>query len=691
MSDASFTLETGRAWPLGAYPIDGGVNFAVFSAHASGVELCLFDPDDHREIARLPLPGLTDQVWHGWLPDAGAGLLYGYRVHGAYAPDQGHRFNPHKLLLDPYARDYAGAFEWHDTHYGYTLGAAGGADTFDSHDNAAFMPKCRVVDEYFNWEDDRPPLIPLAESVIYEMHVKGFTARHPDVPEHLRGTYAGLAQPAVIDYLVDLGVTAVELLPVHAFLDEPNLAAEGRRNYWGYNSIGFFAPMARYSLDDGPAEFKGMVKALHAAGIEVILDVVYNHTAEGDEFGPTLSFRGLDNAAYYHLQPDDPRHYLNHSGCGNTLDASQPNVLALIMDSLRYWVDVMHVDGFRFDLATCLARTGQGFDGRAPFLDAVRQDPVLARTKLIAEPWDVGLGGYQVGAFPPGWSEWNDRFRDDVRAFWLHDDPSAAALASRLAGSSDLFAHDGRAPQASVNAVTTHDGFTLHDMVAYADKHNEANGHDNTDGSDNEISVNLGVEGETEDPAINAARLRARCNLLATTLLSLGVPMLLAGDEMGDSQGGNNNAYNQDNETTWIDWAAADATLLAFARRLIALRRAYPGLRRVAWLKGERNGNGEKDVTWLNRHGRPKQPEQWENASNRFLGMLLAPYEQDGSGWLLLVNGEDERIDFILPDGPWRRVVDTDDPACLEDTHIDAPQYALQPRSLALLRRDAGD
>ncbi len=473
MADPVF-LQAGRPWPLGATRVDGGVNFALFSAHAERIELCLFDEQGQREIARLTLPDYTDQVWHGFLPDAGPGLLYGYRVHGPFAPEAGHRFNPHKLLLDPCARDYFGDFRWDKRHYGYPLDAENADLAFDDADSAPVMPKCRVVDTRFAWEDDRPPAVPLADTVIFEMHVKGFTQQHPDIPEPLRGTYAGLAQPAAISYLQELGVTSVELLPVQFFLDEPHLAANGQRNYWGYNSIGFFAPMARYASDkaNAPAEFKTMVKALHRAGIEVILDVVYNHTAEGDQMGPTLAFRGLDNASYYRLQPDVPRYYINDSGCGNTLDAVHPRVLQLIMDSLRYWVGEMHVDGFRFDLAPCLARRETGFDPRAPFLAAIGQDPLLFRCKLIAEPWDVGPGGYQVGQFPPGWSEWNDRFRDNTRAFWLQQNLSSAALAPSLIGSSELFAPSGRHPQASINAVATHDGFTLTDLVSYAHKHN---------------------------------------------------------------------------------------------------------------------------------------------------------------------------------------------------------------------------
>lgn len=683
-------LALGQPGPLGAYAIDGGVNFALFSAHATRVDVCLFDPEDGQQTACLTLPGHTDDIWHGWLPDAGVGLLYGYRVHGPYAPAEGHRFNPAKLLLDPYARDYAGDFVWQAAHYGYVQGDDAGADSCDTHDNAAWLPKCRVVDESFDWGDDEPPATPMHESVIYEMHVKGFTQTHPDIPDELRGTYAGLAHPAAIATLKALGVTAVELLPVQAFIDEPALAERGQRNFWGYNSIGFFAPASRYAHGDGPREFKTMVKALHTAGIEVLLDVVYNHTAEGDENGPTLSFRGLDNASYYHLLAEDSRHYLNHSGCGNTLDASQPRVAQMIVDSLRYWVDVMHVDGFRFDLATCLGRTGEGFDRHAPVFEGIRRDEVLAGVKLIAEPWDIGLGGYQVGGFPRGWSEWNDRFRDDVRAFWLRQSVSAAVLARRLAGSSDIYAQRGRLPQASVNAVTMHDGATLADLVSYADKHNEANGHDNSDGDDNGFNINLGVEGPTDDAEINDMRARLCRNLIATTLLAVGTPMLLAGDEFGNSQGGNNNAYNQDNETAWLDWAHADADLQAFTRRLIALRRAHPGLSRSEWLYGRVDANGDKDVAWLSPDGGETTTEDWNDPDNRCFAMHLAPWREP-CGWLVLINAASNDVRFVLPDGDWHLLVDTARPAEAGDRPVEDDSYEMAERSLVLLRCDPAE
>ncbi|MDA3922698.1 MAG: glycogen debranching protein GlgX [Salinisphaera sp.] len=682
-------LAPGLPWPLGAHRIDNGVNFALFSAHAERVELCLFDESGQTEIARHDLPAYTDQVWHGLLPDAGPGLLYGYRVHGPFAPEQGHRFNPNKLLLDPYARDLAGDFQWNDAHYGYPVKTEDADLDFDERDNAAFLPKCRVVDDNFNWQGDQRPAIADADSVIYELHVKGFTQLHPDVPEDKRGTYAGLAEPVVIDYLKELGVTAVELLPVHYFVDEPELAARGLHNYWGYNSIGFFAPMDRYGAG-GPAQFKTMVRALHAAGIEVILDVVYNHTAEGDQFGPTLSFRGIDNLSYYHLHPQEPRYYLNHSGCGNALDASHPRVTQMIMDSLRYWASEMRVDGFRFDLATTLTRGGRGFDARAPFLNAVRQEPLLAGLKLIAEPWDVGMGGYQVGQFPPGWSEWNDQFRDTSRQFWLHQNAGPAEFAPVLAGSGDLFWHDGRAPQASVNAVTTHDGYTLHDLVTYADKHNDANGHGNTDGHDHNLSINAGVEGETDDPQINDLRSRLKRNLLATIVFSLGMPMVLAGDEMGHSQGGNNNAYCQDNETTWLDWSNADTGLQAFTRRLIALRRKHPALRSARWFTGDDNGGGARDVIWYNRHGTERTVDEWETPGNQCLGMLLKPVPEAAT-LLILFNAETDCVDYAMPNGRWIALIDTANPSAFEENAddvgtIEDQHYNLAARSLALFR-----
>jgi len=544
----------GRPDPRGARWDGEGVNFALFSEHAEAVELCVFDDAGRRELQRIALTERTDQVWHCYLPEARPGMLYGYRVRGPYRPDEGHRFNAHKLVLDPYAMQIVGALRWSDALFGYAVGHKREDLSYDRRDSASGVPKCKVIDSAFTWGDDRRPDVPWHETVIYELHVRGFTLQHPAVPPALRGTYAGLATAPVIDFLKRLGVTTVELMPVHAFVDDRRLVEKGLRNYWGYNTIGFFAPDARYSASGKVNEFKTMVKTLHSAGLEVILDVVYNHTAEGNEMGPTLCFRGIDNHSYYRLQPDDERRYLDFTGTGNTLDMRHPAAMQLLMDSLRYWVNGMHVDGFRFDLASALARELHEVDRLGAFFDILRQDPVLSRVKLIAEPWDLGEGGYQVGNFPPGWAEWNDKYRDTMRAYWKGDGGLIGEFARRLTGSSDLYGRSGRLPHASINFVTAHDGFTLHDLVSYNDKHNESNLEDNRDGHNHNLSWNCGVEGPTDDPAINALRARQKRNLLATLLLSQGVPMLLAGDEIGRTQRGNNNAYCQDNATSWIDW-----------------------------------------------------------------------------------------------------------------------------------------
>jgi glycogen operon protein len=654
---APSTVWRGRAHPLGATWDGAGVNFALFSKHAERVELCLFDPRGRREIERVEVRERTDFVWHCYLPAARPGFLYAYRVHG---PQDGpHRFDPSKLLLDPYAKQIVGK-----------IGAG--------------LGRSLVVDTAFSWGEDRAPRIPWPDTVIYELHVKGFTERHPDVPEQLRGTYAGLASLPVVEYFERLGVTTVELLPVHAFVDERRLVQNGLRNYWGYNSIGFFAPEMRYSATGTLGEFKTLVKTLHAAGLEVILDVVYNHTAEGDHTGPTLSFRGLDNSIYYRLDPGNPRRYLNFTGTGNSFNTTHRVVLALVMDSLRYWVQEMHVDGFRFDLAPTLARnSAQVFDRNSAFLSAIRQDPVLSRVKLIAEPWDLGEGGYQLGNFPPGWVEWNDKYRDAARSFWRGDPGMVGELASRLTGSSDIFQRAGRSPRSSVNFVTTHDGFTLQDLVSYERKHNEANLEGNRDGSDNNRSANYGVEGPTDDPAILAVRARQKRNFLATLLFSQGPPMLTAGDELGRTQRGNNNAYCQDNEISWLDWENADAELQAFVRDLIALRRRHPGFRRRSYPKPE-------DVTWLAPHGTPMTQGDWSNPELHALGMLLlgkqlaerddrgAPVEDDDL--LLLMNAGDAAIEFRLPEVGWQLLLDTAAPGRL----VTDPYY-LEARSLALL------
>jgi isoamylase len=630
-------MKPGRPHPLGATWDGAGVNFALYSENAERVELCLFDAAGRREAERIALAERTSFVWHAYLPQARPGLRYGYRVHGAHAPELGHRFNPHKLLLDPYAR---------------LVQPTG-------------LARCEVVDEAFSWGDDRPPRTPWCDTVIYEAHVRGLTRLHPDIPEPLRGTYAGLATAPAIEHLQRLGVTAVELLPVHAFVDERRLVQQGLRNYWGYNSIGFFSPEMRYSASGALGEFKTMVKTLHAAGIEVILDVVYNHTGEGDHHGPTLSFRGIDNSVYYRLDPLDRRHYLNYTGTGNCLNTSHPAVLALVMDSLRYWASEMHIDGFRFDLAVALTRD-------SAFLAAIQQDPVLSQVKLIAEPWDLGPHGYRLGSFPAGWSEWNDQYRDTVRSWWRGDAGMVGALASRFAGSSDLFASGGRAPTASVNYVSAHDGFTLNDLVSYERKHNEANREDNRDGSDDNRSANYGVEGPTDHPSIRAVRERQKRNLLATLLFSIGTPLLLAGDEMGRTQEGNNNAYCHDSQLSWLDWDLdADAlALLEFTRRVIRVRREHTELRRRAYAE---------DIVWHSPEGREMSGSDWQLPFARCVGAQIG-------GLLLLLNAHHERVQFVLPGEGWEVLLDTSE-------HSASPgrSYPLEGRSLVLLKASGRD
>ncbi|PPT26335.1 glycogen debranching enzyme GlgX, partial [Xanthomonas arboricola] len=666
-------IREGRPNPLGATWDGLGVNFALYSRNATRVELCLFD-ERGREQERLALPEYTDEVWHGYLPDARPGQLYGYRVHGPYAPDAGHRFNHNKLLLDPYAKQIVGELKWAPHLFGYTIGHRDKDLSFDRRDSAAFMPKSAVIDPAFTWGQDRPPQTPWNRTVIYEAHVRGLSMLHPSVPPENRGTFSALKTDELIDHISSLGVTAVELLPVHAFVDDQYLLEKGLRNYWGYNTLGFFAPQARYMSTRTVAEFKQMVARLHHAGLEVLLDVVYNHTAEGNELGPTLSFKGIDNASYYRLA-DDRRFYINDTGTGNTFDLTNVGALRMVMDSLRYWVQEMHVDGFRFDLATILGRERYGFDPSGSFLDAVRQDPVLSQTKLIAEPWDIGPGGYQVGNFPPGWVEWNDKFRDNVRAFWRGDGGQLAELATRLTGSADLFNHSGRRPTASVNFVTAHDGFTLRDLVSYEGKHNFANGEEGRDGSDHNISANYGVEGDTNDPAIKQLRRQQMRNLLATLLLSQGTPMLLAGDEFGHSQNGNNNAYCQDNELTWIDWTAATkaaaADQAAFVRRLIRIRQRYPLLHRARFFDGKFDeALGLKDLTWLAPDGHEMDEASWHDPEARAL-MLRLDGRSPTTGLreiaanvtlLMLINAASTSVSFTLPamhDEHWRVLVDT--------------------------------
>jgi glycogen operon protein len=694
----------GKPYPLGAVWDGEGVNFAIFSEHAEKVDLCLFDKSGRRELHCVSLSEQTDQVWHCYLPEARPGLLYGYRVHGPYDPANGLRFNHHKLLLDPYAKQIHGELKWSDSHFGYRVGHKQEDLSFDRRDSAPGMLKSVVVDPSFTLGTDRPPRIPWHQSVIYEMHVKGFTIRHPEVPPALRGTYAGLATAPVIDHLTRLGITAVELMPVHCFIDDRQLVARGLRNYWGYNTIGFFAPEPRYSATGTLNEFKTMVKSLHSAGIEVILDVVYNHTAEGNQLGPTLSFRGIDNAVYYRPLPDNPRYYRDYTGTGNTLNMRHPRVLQLIMDSLRYWVLEMHVDGFRFDLAATLARELHEVDRLGAFLDIIHQDPVLSQVKLIAEPWDLGEGGYQVGKFPVGWAEWNDRYRDVVRAYWKGDGGQIGELAYRITGSSDLYARSGRRPYASINFVTAHDGFTLQDLVSYDQKHNEANGEQNRDGADNNLSWNCGVEGPTDDPAVKVLRNQQKRNLMATLLLSQGVPMLLAGDPIGHSQQGNNNAYCQDNEISWMNWneGAAEQGLLTFVRRVIALRKNHPVFRRRNFFQGRAiKGAGVKDILWLMPDGREMTDEEWAQESARTVGVFLSGEglgEQDerahsitDDNFLLLMNAHHEQVPFFLPTVAsgmgWVTLIDT---SCqttngASTIYDPATSYPLQARSLVLL------
>jgi isoamylase len=690
----------GQPYPLGAAYDGGGTNFSLFSEVAEAVELCLFDDDGTER--RVELYERDASCWHGHLPSVAPGQRYGYRVHGPWAPERGARCNPSKLLLDPYAKAIEGQVDWDQACFPYNFGDENSRNDDDS---APHMPKSVVHNPFFDWGNDRPPEIPLHESVIYEMHVKGFTARHPEVPEAQRGSYAGLAHPAVIEYLTKLGVTAVELMPVHQFVQDGTLLDKGLRNYWGYNSIGFLAPHNEYAAggDRGEqvAEFKTMVRALHEAGIEVILDVVYNHTAEGNQLGPMLSFKGIDNAAYYRLVPEDPRFYYDTTGTGNSLNVGHPHTLQLIMDSLRYWVTEMHVDGFRFDLASALARQFHEVDRLSAFFDLIQQDPVVSQVKLIAEPWDIGEGGYQVGNFPALWSEWNGKYRDTVRDFWRGEPATLGEFATRLTGSSDLYQDDARHPGASVNFVTAHDGFTLRDLVSYNSKHNEANGEGNRDGSDDNRSWNCGAEGDTDDPGILALRARQQRNFLATLLLSQGVTMLLAGDEIGRTQHGNNNAYCQDNEISWLDWEHVNESLLEFTQRLIALRREHPVLRRRHWFQG-RPIRGTIDLGWVKPDGTEMTDEDWEDGPANAVGVFLngeAMTDRDRRGqrltddsFLLLFNAQAGDIDWSLP-GQWGKrwtaLLDTTGPD-REGAAFDSGQsIPVGGRSLVVFQRSA--
>jgi glycogen operon protein len=666
----------GTPQPLGAHWDGHGVNFALFSAHADRVELCLFDAGGAQELERVELDASGD-VWHAYLPGCTPGTVYGYRVYGPWQPRQGHRFNPNKLLLDPYARRLHGQLQWDDSVHGYTPGHADRDLSFDTRDSAAFVPKSVVVDESFDWAGDRPPRIPWPCTVIYETHVGGITRLNPAVATAERGCFAGLASDSMIAYLTSLGVTTIELLPVHAFIDDYFLQQKGLRNYWGYNSIGFFAAESRYLASGDRNEFKTMVRRLHAAGIEVILDVVYNHTAEGDQSGPSLSFRGIDNSIYYRLVDGDKRHYINDSGCGNSLNLGHPRVLQMVIDSLRHWVVDMHVDGFRFDLAVSLGRGANGFDADGEFFRAIRADAVLSRVKLIAEPWDLGPDGYQLGGFPPGWAEWNDRFRDCLRRYWRGDAGLLPEFARCLHGSSDLFEHNQRRPSASINLVTSHDGFTLADLVSYKQRHNEANVENNHDGHGANFSCNYGVEGDSDDAQIRQLRRRQRRNLLATLFLAKGTPMLLAGDERGHSQQGNNNAYCQDNEISWQDWSAVspEADMIAFVRRLIQLRLDYPLLHQDRFVHGEEQfePSGFSDIEWLRRDGQPMREADWHDPAHNVLGMLLADEASAATtapagakklcALVIVFNADATALDFRLPasEQHWRCLFTTAD------------------------------
>ncbi|MDR3553592.1 MAG: glycogen debranching protein GlgX [Syntrophobacteraceae bacterium] len=708
----------GKPYPLGATWDGSGVNFALFSENATAVELCLFDAEGGSET-RIPVVNQTDQVWHIYLPEARPGQLYGYRAHGPYEPGDGHRFNPAKLLRDPYAKAISDIMDWNDAHFGYIIGHPEADLTKDDRDSAPFCPKCIVIDEAFTWGDDVRPNIPWDKTIIYEAHVNGLTRLAPFVPEEIRGTYAGLRSPAVVEYLLSLGITAIELMPVHQFIHDRFLTEKGLRNYWGYNTINFFAPHAEYAhhRKNGRqvAEFKTMVKTLHREGIEVILDVVYNHTAEGNHLGPTISFRGIDNSAYYRLVKDNKRYYFDYTGTGNTLNMLHPRTLQLIMDSLRYWIEEMHVDGFRFDLAATLARELHEVDRLGAFFDIIHQDPVIPSVKLIAEPWDLGEGGYQVGNFPVQWTEWNGEYRDSVRRFWKGDE-GLGNFAWRLTGSSDLYASTGRRPYASINFVTAHDGFCLRDLVSYDHKHNEANLDDNKDGSDNNMSWNCGAEGPTEDQGISELRARQQRNFLTTLLLSQGVPMILGGDESSQTKGGNNNTYCQDSDISWMHWDMDEAqrSILKFTRAVIALRRAHPVFRRQSFFRGRSMRDPNlKDLAWFRPDGKELTAEDWNDGSARYIGMILAGdaiNEFDARGnsilddtLLMMINAHWEPVSFVMPssrlgekrrmfEGSWILELDTNEDGGKSESEPVKPgeKFEMKPRSVAVFRFEAG-
>ena len=683
-------VESGTWTTLGATPDKDGVNFALFSAHAERVELCLFDESGQTETARIELPEFTNEVWHGYIPGLKPGALYGYRVHGPFDPENGHRFNANKLLVDPYARELVGDVAWSSAHFAYDMESEEKDLSFNEEDSAPVMPKSRVIDSKdYDWKGDTPPMIPWSKTIFYETHVKGFTKLHPAIPEELRGTFDGMGHKAAVDYLKSLGITSVELLPTHFFPDDSMLIDKGLHNYWGYNTLGFFAPATRYYGPRALAGFRDMVRALHDGGIEVILDVVYNHTAEGNELGPTLSFKGIDNFSYYRTIPDNHRYYINDTGTGNTVNTSHPRVLQMVTDSLRYWVEEMHVDGFRFDLGTILGREPEGFDQRGGFFDAVTQDPVLSKVKLVGEPWDIGPGGYQVGGFPPGWAEWNDKYRDTVRDYWLDTDGTAPDFAARFFGSGDLYDLRGRRPWASVNFIAAHDGFTINDLVSYNEKHNEANGEDNKDGHSDNRSYNYGAEGPTEDEGINAIRERQKRNFLATLLLSHGTPMILGGDEFGRSQMGNNNGYCQDSDISWIHWEDLPPSaeeLRDFVRRLTSLRAAQPLLHRENWRDG-------MVITWVNAGGGEQTAEQWADGGGTTIGAVISRPDLEGQDgiWshaLLIFNPHEGLVPFALPEAPggsWTLELTTDDPT-LEAQPVEGESFDMAPRSLALFR-----
>jgi isoamylase len=699
-------IQPGRSYPLGATWDGAGVNFAIFSEQATKVELCLFDSaDSKKEYVRIALPEQTDRVWHGYLPDILPGQLYGYRLHGPFDPKTGHRFNASKIMLDPYAKSIGRRVQWGPEMFSYPVGNGDDDLTLDERDNAAFAPLATVIDSAFTWGDDRHPRTPWHQTVIYEAHVKGYSKLKYDLPEKLRGTYAGLGTEPAISHFKKLGVTAVELMPVHYHSNDWHLQQKGLSNYWGYNTLGFFAPEPSYAASNNPEdvvrEFKRMVRSLHSVGIEVILDVVYNHTAEGNHMGPTVSLKGIDNACYYRLSPEDPRYYVDFTGCGNTLNMRHPRVLQLIMDSLRYWVTEMHVDGFRFDLASALARELHAVDKLGAFFDIIHQDPVLAQVKLIAEPWDLGEGGYQVGNFPVGWTEWNGMYRDTVRRFWKGDGGVVSELATRLSGSSDLYEHSGRRPYASINFVTCHDGFTLEDLVSYNEKHNDANGEENRDGANDNLSWNCGVEGPTNDPAVIELRERQKRNFILTLMMSQGVPMLCGGDEMGHTQKGNNNTYCQDNELSWLNWdlTAEQIKLLEFTRRVIQIRKQQPVLHRPRFFQGRLiRGKEVKDLMFIDPSGQEMNDEAWNAGFVRCLGMRMAGEakengrDKDGnqtSDLLLLLNAHHDKILFNLPepafDQRWECLVDTADGNTTNRLIRRGVRYELKGRSAALL------